>query len=138
MSRAVGRPGNRFQPRGFDRLAVDDATAVRPVLDSFEGCLNLGKHLGIGLREYQVLIAQLVNDRLIDRVGLIVGRLARRLNVPVNLSCLLLLQLQQTLPEPLDINPTLLRRVCQMAIRYQPYWNANAKRGFLWGCRSNR
>ncbi len=93
MSRTIGRPGNRFQTRRVDRHVIDEATAVGSVLDSSEGGANLSEHLGIGLREHQVLIAQLVDDRLIDRVGLIVGRLARRRNVPANLLCRLLLQL---------------------------------------------
>jgi hypothetical protein len=91
--------------------------AVRAVLNSFEGCPNLSEHLGIGLRELQVLVSQLVNDGLIHRVGLIVGRLARRLNVPADPSFPLLLQLEEALPEPLDINSTLPGRVCHIAIR---------------------
>ena len=76
MSRAIGRPGNRFQTRRLHRLVINDAMAVRAVLNSFEGCPNLSEHLGIGLRELQVFISQLVNDRLIHRVGLIVGTIA--------------------------------------------------------------
>jgi len=116
MPRAKGRPGNRFQTRRLDRLVINDAMAVRAVLDSFEGCPNLSEHLGVGLREHQVLVAHLVKDRLIQRVGLI-GRLARRLNVPADLSFRLLLQLEEALPEPLDINSTLPGRVCHIAIR---------------------
>jgi len=117
MPRAIGRPGNRFQTRRLDRLVINDTMAVRAVLNSFEGCPNLSEHLGIGLRELQVLVSQLVNDRLIHRVGLIVGRLARRLNVPADPSFPLLLQLEEALPEPLDINSTLPGRVCHIAIR---------------------
>jgi hypothetical protein len=115
MPRAIGRPGNRFQTRRLDRRVINDAMAVRAVLNSFEGCPNLSEHLGIGLRELQVLISRLVSDRLIQRVGLI-GRLARRLNVPADLSLRLLLQLEKALPEPLDFNSTLLRRVSHIAI----------------------
>jgi hypothetical protein len=136
MSRTIGRPRDRFQTRRVDRLAIDNATAVCSVLDSFESRSNLSDHFGISLREHQVFSAQLVNDRLIDRVRPIVVRLARQLNVATDLSYRLLLELHQPLSEPLDINSTLLCRVCHIAIKYQRRRNANANAVSFGGCRS--
>ncbi len=94
MFRAIRRPRHGIEALPINRFAVDDAASVAAVLDSFECGANLGQHVRVGLRQHQILVAELVHYRLIARVGLVVGRIARRFDVAAYLSRQLLFELQ--------------------------------------------
>jgi hypothetical protein len=73
---AVWRPRHRLETFLVDRLAVDDAKAVRPVFDPPERGAHLGKDGRVRLGQREVLVLQLVDVCEIADIGLIVSRVA--------------------------------------------------------------
>src|SRR5882762_4535444 len=75
MSPAVRRPGCRLESLLVDRLAVDEAAAIRAVFDALEGGPYLLQRLPVGRRLLEPLFLDLVEDAL---VGSVMDRIRHR------------------------------------------------------------